>query len=109
MTVSEILEITCNNCHKTETWARSVLRNRKVKSILENRGYTKKYHSWWEGDTHWCPECNDREKNTFHVYDGHGEEYLGSIEAWGIVNARKVAWDTFDCENMVKWEEKHEQ
>lgn len=104
MTVSKNLEISCNKCHETQTWALSVLRNRKLKSILKNKGFTEKYHGFWEGTSHWCPDCNDREKETFYVVDGRGEEYLGEIEAWGIVDARNVAWDKFECENMAKRE-----
>jgi len=86
------------------TWSLSVLRGEKMKSILKNQGFTKKYHGYWKSSSHWCPDCNDREKETFYVVDGHGEEYLGPIEAWGIVDARNVAWDTFECENMPKRE-----
>jgi len=100
MTVSKNLEIRCNNCYETQTWNISVLRDRKLDSILANHGYTEKYHGFAKGKTHWCPDCNDREKKTFYVVGGAGEEYLGTIEAWGIVDAQRVAWDTFDCENM---------
>jgi len=102
MTVSKNLKIRCDNCRETKTWSAQVLRHRKLKSVLENHGYTKKYHGHWKSTTHWCPDCNDREKDTFYVVDGRGDEYLGEIKAWGIVHARRVAWDTFECENMVK-------
>jgi len=104
MTVSKNLKITCNNCHESQIWSASILHHRKLESVLKNNGYTKKYHGFSEGKTHWCPNCNDREKDTFYVVGGKGEEYLGEIEAWGIVDARQVAWDTFECENMVKRE-----
>lgn len=101
MTVSKNLKITCNGCHESLTWAISVLRSRTIESILENEGFYTESNGFLEGNKHYCPGCNDREKETFHVCDGYGEEYLGTIEAWGKVDARKVAWEAFDCENMV--------
>jgi hypothetical protein len=101
MTVNKNLEIRCNNCYETKTWSISILRDRKIDSILENHGYTEKYHGFPKGKTHWCSDCNNREKTIFHVVDGYGEEYLGTIKAWGIVDARRVAWDRFDKECMV--------
>lgn len=106
MTVSKNLEIYCNSCHETETWSIDVLRDRSIELILENHGYTTKYHGWSKGSTHWCPDCNERTKNTYYVIGGRGEEYLGEIKAWGIHDARRVAWDTFDQENMVKREKR---
>jgi len=100
MTVSKNLKIQCNNCYETQRWSISILRDRKLDSILENHGYTEKYHGFAKGKTHWCSDCNDREKKTFYVVSGSGEEYLGTIEAWGIVDARRVAWEQFNCENM---------
>jgi len=104
MTVSKDLVITCDGCHESETWAISVLRNRKLESVLKNAGYEKDHKGFIEGTDHYCEDCNDRERETFHVYDGHGDEYLGPVDAWGIVDARQVAWDEFDQENMVKRE-----
>ena len=106
MTVSKNLEITCNSCYETKTWALSALRSSSIDSILENHGYTSKYHGWSEGKTHWCPDCNNRDPNTYYIYDGYDEEYLGEIEAWSIVDARRVAWNEFNCENMVRQEKK---
>jgi hypothetical protein len=104
MTVSKNLVITCNSCHDSQTWSMSVLRRHKLKSVIKNAGFVTESGSFIEENDHYCPDCNDREKDTFHVYDGYGEEYLGPIEAWGIVDARRVAWDEFDEENMVKRE-----
>lgn len=104
MTVSKNLVVTCNGCHNSKTWAMSVLRDRTLKSVLKNAGYEKDHKGLLEGTDHYCPDCNDREKETFHVYDGCGDTYLGTVEAWGIVHARRVAWDTFECENVVKRE-----
>ena len=104
MTVSKDLKITCNSCYESETWDISILKHQTFKSVLKNAGYTKDYKGFIEGTDHYCGDCNDRERETYHVYDGYGEEYLGPIEAWGIVDARKVAWDEFGVENMVKRE-----
>lgn len=104
MTVSKNLVITCNGCHESETWAISVLRHRTLDSVLENAGYATENNGFVEGTDHYCEDCNDRERETFHVYDGYGEEYLGPVDAWGIVDARQVAWDEFGVENMVKRE-----
>lgn len=101
MTVSKNLEITCNDCYETKTWNLSVLRNRSLKSVLKNAGFVTESNGLLQGNNHYCPDCNDREKETFHVEDGHAEEYLGTVEAWGINDARQVAWDEFECENMV--------
>jgi hypothetical protein len=80
------------------------LRDKKLSSILENNGFTKESDSFIQPNKHYCEDCNERTKDTFYVYDGYGEEYLGEVEAWGIVDARYTAWDKFDCENMVKRE-----
>lgn len=102
MTVSRNLEITCDECNETETWSMAVLRDRTIDSILKNAGFATEHGTITEGAKHYCSDCNDREKDTFYVTDGWGEEYLGEIKAWGIVHARQVAWERFECENMVK-------
>ena len=102
MTVSRNLEITCDDCHTTETWALTVLESQKLDTVLKNAGFTTETNSVLEPNSHYCSDCNDRDKDTFYVVDGHGEEFLGEIKAWGIVHARRVAWDEFECENMVK-------
>lgn len=104
MTVSRELTVRCNGCYETERWGIDVLRHRKLDSVLKNAGYETESGGLLGANEHYCPDCNDRETDTFHVYDGHGDEYLGPVEAWGIVDARDVAWDTFECENMVKRE-----
>lgn len=104
MTVSKDLTITCNGCYESKTWSLSVLRDRTLDSVIENAGYEKDHKGLLEGTDHYCPDCNDREKDTFYVYDGTGATYLGPVEAWGIVDARQVAWDEFGVENMVKRE-----
>lgn len=104
MTVSKNLKITCNGCHENQTWDISVLRQRTLKSVLKNAGFTTEAGGVLEGNKHYCPNCNDRERETFYVADGYGEEYLGEVEAWGIVDARREAWAVFNCENMVKRE-----
>lgn len=104
MTVSKDLIIRCNECRYDETWAMSVLQHRKLKSVIKNAGFTKESESFVSPNKHYCPDCNDREKEVFHVYDGYGEEYLGEVNAWGIVDARQTAWDIFEEENVVKRE-----
>lgn len=104
MTVNKNLEITCNECYKTKTWDLSVLEHQTLKSVLRNSGFSVDHNGMLQGDSHFCANCNDREKDTFYVVGGHGESYLGEVDAWGIVDARRVAWDTFECENMVKRE-----
>ena len=104
MTVSKNLKITCNECLESQTWNIEVLRHSKLRTVLKNAGFSTESNGFFEGNEHHCADCNDRQRETFHVYDGYGEEYLGPIEAWGIVDARRVAWDTFNCENMVKRE-----
>lgn len=104
MTVSKNLEISCNGCLESQTWDIDVLRDQTLKSVLKNAGFVKESNGFLEGPDHYCPDCNDREKDTFYVIGGRGEEYLGEIKAWGIVDARRVAWDTFDQENMVRRE-----
>jgi hypothetical protein len=69
--------------------------------VLKNEGFVTKSDSFLDENDHYCPDCNDRTKKTFYVVGGYGEEYLGSIGAWGIVNARQVAWDKFERSNMV--------
>jgi hypothetical protein len=69
--------------------------------VLKNAGFITESNGLFEGRNHYCSNCNDREKDTFYVIDGYGEEYLGTVEAWGIVDARQVAWDKFECENMI--------
>lgn len=101
MTVNRNLEITCDECRTTKTWALSVLRDQKLKTVLKNAGFTKETNGLMKPTNHYCSDCNDREKETFYVVDGYGEEYLGEVKAWGIVDARRVAWDEFNCENMV--------
>lgn len=104
MTTERVFVIRCNECREEKTWTANVLRHQTEKSVVRNAGFTVENDGVLRGDKHYCPHCNDREKDTFHVYDGHGDEYLGPIEAWGIVDARRVAWDEFDQENVVKRE-----
>jgi hypothetical protein len=104
MTVSKDLMITCNGCYESKTWSIDVLRHQTLDSVIKNAGFVKDHKGFVEGTDHYCPDCNDREKKMFHVYGGRGEEYLGPVEAWGIRDARQVAWDEFDQENMVKRE-----
>ena len=107
MTVNKNLKITCDGCNESKTWALSVLQSRSLNLMLENEGFTKESNGLLEPNYHYCPDCNDREKETFHVIGGYGEEYLGTVEAWGIADARKSAWDKFECEHMIR-EEKPE-
>jgi len=108
MTIRQEVVLRCNECGAESIWDQSVLKQRTVSSIVENNGYVRdsKRSTLLSGTKHLCPDCNDRSKETFYVYDGYGDEYLGEIDAWGIVDARQVAWDTFNQENMVKRERK---
>lgn len=94
MTTSRNFVIYCNGCHEEDTWGISVLRHTKERDLIKNAGYTTEAgETFLDGRKHYCPDCNDREKDEFHVYDGYGEEYLGTVEAWGIIHARRVAHD----------------
>lgn len=107
MTIRQEVVLRCDECGTESMWDQSVLKQRTVKSIVTNSGYEKRSTGFMSSTDHICPDCNDRSKETFYVYDGYGGEYLGEIEAWGIVDARQVAWDTFEQENMVKRERVH--
>lgn len=104
MTLEKQLVLTCNGCRATEEYDLSIRRHRTMKSILKNVGFTRESAGLFSGTNHYCPDCNDREKDKYHVYDGRGDAYLGSVKAWEIVDARREAWDTFERENMVKRE-----
>lgn len=102
MTLTKEIRLKCDDCGEEKIWTQT--KDLKIDSVIKNAGFSKEWKSVFEGPDYYCPDCNDREKETFYVVDGRGEEYLGDIEAWGIVDARNVAWDTFECENMVKRE-----
>lgn len=89
--------LSCDGCTNSKEWDIEALRNIGRESLIHNSGYTSEgSNSVLGGPNHYCPECNDREKETFYVVDGRGEEYLGTVEAWGRSHARRTARDVFD-------------
>lgn len=64
-------------------WALTVVKSQKIDTVLKNAGFTTETNSVLEPNSHYCSDCNDRDKDMFYVVDGHGEEFLGEIKAWG--------------------------
>lgn len=114
MTTSRIFELTCNGCYETKTWQLSSLRNHSAEHLIKNIGYSiESGGSFLAGKKHYCPDCNDREKDTFYVYDGYGEEYLGTVKAWGRDDARRVGHDEYASDastrEIMVYDEKKER
>ena len=110
MTTSKIFELTCNGCFETKEWGLEATRRHGEKSLIRNAGYSRETHdNFFKGTDHYCPDCNDRTKTTFHVTDGRGDDvYLGTIQAWGIVHARRAARDKFNREFVMVTETRAE-
>lgn len=99
MTLEKVFRITCNDCYEDTEWGIRSLRDYKAETLRKNAGYSKvSREGFFKSDKHYCPDCNDREKQTFYIVGGYGDEYLGEVEAWGKVDARTKSSEKFNCE-----------
>lgn len=102
MTTSRVFRIKCNNCFEERVWDITVLRHTNAKQLIQNAGFTREVDSFQGKTEHFCPECNEREKDTFKILNAEADKKIGTVEAWGIEDARRKGYEEFGRAGVVQ-------
>jgi len=102
MTTSRVFRIKCNNCFEEREWDIAVLRHTDAKQLIQNAGFIRESNWLMERTEHFCPDCNEREKDTFKILNAEADEKIGTVEAWGIEDARRKGHEKFGRADVVK-------